>query len=57
MSSYRVNIETIDYDYYQCYETNDLPMFCEESWMTYHKECFIAEARKKKTTRNVPYQC
>lgn len=49
MSSYRVNTETIDYDYYQCYETNDLPMFCEESGMTYHKECFIAEARKKKT--------
>ena len=50
MSSYCVNPGTFVCDYCQCLETNGLPMFCESTGFTYHKECFIAEARRK--TRN-----
>ena len=47
MSSYQVNPGTFVCDYCLCHEKNGLPMFCEESKKTYHKECFIAEARRK----------
>lgn len=33
--------------YYLCQETNGLPIFCENSGMTYHKVCFIAKVRIK----------
>lgn len=53
ISSYRVNSESFVCDYCQCYETNGLPMFCEEIRFTYHKKYFIAEARRKTKTGSI----
>ena len=46
-SSYKVHPGTFRCDYCQCYERNGISMYCQESGKTYHKECFLAEARRK----------
>ena len=46
-SSYRMNPGTFICDHCQCHEADGLPMYCEESGNIYHRECFIAEARRK----------
>ncbi|KAL6189333.1 hypothetical protein ACLB2K_040722 [Fragaria x ananassa] len=34
-------------DYCKCDDNNTIPMYCENTGETYHRECFIAELRRK----------
>ncbi|KAL6218811.1 hypothetical protein ACLB2K_012020 [Fragaria x ananassa] len=47
ISTFHPNPGRFIYDYCKCDDNNAIPMYCEGTGETYHRECFIAELRRK----------